>query len=101
MQIIARSTLRGFQDSFPDAKEQLERWFKICDQNHFSNFMELRQVFGSADMVGKCVIFNIKGNHYRLIVGVNFKGQRMYIKDFLPHAEYDKLDLKKDSRCAD
>jgi mRNA interferase HigB len=101
MNIIARSRLREFQDRFPDAKGQLERWFKICKQNDFSSFAELKRVIGSADMVGKCLIFNIKGNQYRLIVRVNFKGQRMYIKDFLPHAEYDKLDLKKDTKCAD
>jgi mRNA interferase HigB len=46
-------------------------------------------------MIGKLAIFNIKGNAYRLIARVEFKGQRIYIKEFLTHAEYNKEAWKK------
>ena len=58
-----------------------------------------KKTFGTADMVNRCVIFNICGGKYRLVVRVNFVGQRMWIKYLLPHNEYEKLDLKEDSKC--
>ena len=58
-----------------------------------------KKTFGTADMVNRCVIFNIGGGKYRLVVRVNFVGQRMWIKYLLPHNEYEKLDLKEDSKC--
>ena len=56
---------------------------------------EVRQSFPSADMVGDLAIFNIRGNNYRLIVRMVFRSQRIYIKEFLTHAEYDKERWKK------
>jgi len=49
----------------------------------------------ATDMVGVLAIFNIRGNRYRLIVRMSFRRQRMYIKEFLTHAEYDKGTWKK------
>ena len=46
-------------------------------------------------MVGRLAIFNVKCNHYRLIVRMEFRSQRIYIKEFLTHAEYDKGAWKK------
>lgn len=49
----------------------------------------------AADTIGKLAIFNVKGNSYRLTVRVEFAGQRIYVKEFLTHAEYDKGVWKK------
>jgi len=100
MHIIARPKLREFQEKFSDAAASLERWYTSCRENQFKNFPELKLTFKAADLVGKCVVFNIRGNKYRLLVRVNFRAGRMWIKDFLPHREYDKLNLKGDARCS-
>ena len=58
-----------------------------------------KQTFGTADIVSKCVVFNIGGGKYRLIVRTNFLGHRMWIKYILSHKEYEKLNLKEDPGC--
>lgn len=99
MYVIARKILLDFSNKYPGAKEPLARWWKICKKNNFSSFSELKKTFGTADMVGKCVIFNIGGGKYRLVTRVNFSGHRMWIKYILPHEEYDRLNLREDSKC--
>jgi len=46
--------------------------------------------FPSADAVGKYTVFNVKGNQFRLIAEVNFRGKRVYVRQVMTHAEYDK-----------
>jgi len=99
MHEIARKIIWKFSVAYPDAREPLDRWWVICRKNNFSSFTELKKTFGTADMVGRCVIFNIGGGKYRLIVRVNFAGCRMWIKYILPHKQYEKLNLKEDEKC--
>ena len=99
MYVIARKILLDFSNKYPDARKPLERWWTICRKNDFPSFIELTKTFGTADMVGRCVIFNIGGGKYRLIARVNFPGNRMWIKYLLPHEEYEKLNLKEDPKC--
>ncbi len=99
MPVIARKALIDFAVKYPDARLAIGRWWTICRKNTFSSFSDLKKTFGTADMVNRCVIFNIGGGKYRLVVRVNFAAQRMWIKYVLPHDEYEKLDLEEDSKC--
>ena len=99
MHVIARRTLLDFGVKYPDAREAIDRWWTICRKNSFSSFSDLKKTFGTADIVNKCVIFNLGGGKYRLVVRVNFATNRMWIKYVLPHDEYGKLNLKEDSKC--
>ena len=99
MHVISRKTLLDFSVKHPDANEPLTRWWTICKKNKFSSFTELKKTFSTADMVGRCVIFNIGGGKYRLVTRVNFTAARMWIKYILPHKEYEKLNLKEDEKC--
>lgn len=96
MRIIAKRTLQNFWERFPSAKQQLLSWYQIFDKNNFSNSNEIKSVFGSADFVGSNkVIFNICGNHFRLIVKINYETQIVYILFVGTHKEYDELkDIK-------
>jgi len=80
MHIIARKMLLDFSAKYPDAEKPLASWWAICKKNNFASFNDLKKIFGTADIVGKCVIFNIGGGKYRLIVRVNFSANRMWIK---------------------
>ena len=99
MHVIARRTLLDFWGKYPDARVSIDRWWTICKKNNFASFSELKKTFGTADMVGRCVVFNISGGKYRLVVRVNFAAHRIWIKYMLPHEEYEKLNLKEDSKC--
>ena len=99
MHVISRKTLLNFSIKHPDSDEPLKRWWTICKKNNFSSFTELKKTFGTADLVGRCVIFNIGGGKYRLVARVNFTAYRMWIKYVLTHKEYEKLNLKEDEKC--
>jgi len=99
MHVIARKILNEFSNSYPQSRKPLDSWWTICNKNSFFNFVELKKTFGTVDLIDNCLVFNIGGGKYRLVVRVNFSAQRMGIKYILRHEEYEKLDLKGDPRC--
>jgi mRNA interferase HigB len=99
MNVIARKKLIDFAAKYPDARNALERWWTICRKNSYSSFSDLKRTFGTADMVNRCIVFDIGGGKYRLVARVNFVGKRMWVKYLLTHEEYDKLNLKEDTKC--
>jgi mRNA interferase HigB len=95
MNIIVKRAVLYYIDKYPAAKTALLVWYNEFLQQEFTNFNELKKVYGNASIVaGSRVIFNIKGNSYRLIVSVNFKQSAAYIIWFGTHGEYDKIDTE-------
>jgi mRNA interferase HigB len=88
MRLISRRPLKQFWQKYPDAEAGLRHWIAV-ENAGWKNFANVRQVFGSADLVGKFVVFNIAGNKYRLIVVIHYDRQRCYIRHILTHKEYD------------
>ena len=93
--IIANRTLFAKTRKHSDALVAVQFWFDAARRAQWQSLEDVRRTFPATDMVGALAIFNIKGNHYRLIVRVNFLRQRIFIKKFLKHAEYDKGAWKK------
>ena len=79
----------------PDALTALQTWLETATNSDWHSLEGIRRSFPKTDMVGPLAIFNIRGNHYRLIVRLVFRAQTVYIKEFLTHAEYDKEHWKK------
>lgn len=95
MNIIARGTVSYYAEKYPAAKSALLTWYHEFLKSGFLNFNELKGTFGSASIVANNrVIFNIKGNDFRLIVSVNFKQSAAYIIWFGTHKEYDKINVE-------
>jgi len=92
MHVITRSRLVEFWDKHPNAETSLRLWYRLTSISPWQNFVELRQVLPSTDQVGKLTVFNIGGNNYRLIAFVDYKYQKVFIRNILTHAEYDKED---------
>ncbi len=97
MHIISKKKLKEFWEKHPEAKPNLQTWYKITKKARWTNFVDLRQVFPSADLVNNFTIFNISGNNYRLIALVDYQYQEIYIRYILTHAEYDKQNWKRDT----
>ena len=96
MRVIARKSLIGFGKKFPDAKSQLDVWYKIVTKEVWNNFSDIRKLYNSADLVkGHHVIFNIKGNQFRLEVKIAFKIKTVFIIWFGTHKEYDKRNKER------
>jgi mRNA interferase HigB len=97
MRLISIGKLRADAAKFPDVSRQIQDWYKIVTQAEWQNLEEVRENYRDAESVGKFTVFNIKGNDYRLIVGINYRKSRIYYKYFLTHAEYDKDKWKNDA----
>jgi len=90
MHIITHSRLLAFSETHPEAQAALDAWYRIMKKVKLTDFNELRRVFPSADLVGKCVVFNIGGNKIRLIAAIHYNRSRVYIRHLLTHAQYSK-----------
>ncbi len=95
MNIIVKRTIVYYINKYPQAKTPLLTWYNEFLKQEFNNFNELKTVYGNASIIANYrVIFNIKGNDYRLIVSVNFKQLAAYIIWFGTHKEYDKINVE-------
>jgi len=101
MHVITKTVLKQFWEKHPNAEIGLRSWYKITGQSHWQHLNDVRQSFSHADLVGQLIVFNISGNHYRLITKIVFPKGRVYIRAVLTHAEYDKNIWKKDSWFTD
>ena len=94
--IIARKTLLEYCKKYPEAKTSLLSWYHELEKSEFKSINELRRTFPDVSIIGdNRIIFNIKGNTYRLIVKVNYDYQMIWIRFIGTHAQYDKIDATK------
>ena len=95
MHVISHRKLKEFYESpgMEDSKVALERWYDITEKAIWHNLAEIKEDFPATDYVGnQHYVFNIKGNHYRLIVVVKFTIGRVFIRFVGTHTDYDKID---------
>jgi len=93
MRIIAKSTLRNFWNNHPAAEQALRAWYEEAKKAEWNRFQDIKKQFGTASIVGNDrVVFNFKGNNYRLVV--LFRRGKAFIRFVGTHKEYDKIDAK-------
>lgn len=93
--IIARKTLLEYCETYPKAANALMEWYHEMIRKNFTNFQELKHMYGNASLAGDDrVVFNIAGNKYRLVVRIVFEYKVIQIKWFGSHKEYDKIEVK-------
>ena len=90
MHVITRKRLNEFAERFPETNNALADWYALMKRNNFDSIAEVREVFASADKVGKLTIFNIGGNKVRLIAAIHYNRRKIYIRAVLTHKEYDE-----------
>lgn len=94
--MISKKKILDFVKIHPNARSSLESWYKIVQSTDFGSLNEIRAVFPSVDQVGKFTVFNIAGNHFRLIAAVHCNRGKIYIRHILTHAEYDRGKWKEE-----
>jgi len=93
MRIIARRTLRDFWERHPDAEQALRAWYADARRAQWNNPQDIRNTYVSASIIANNrVVFNIRGNTYRLIVAINYPLHIVYIRFIGTHADYDQID---------
>jgi mRNA interferase HigB len=96
MHVISRKTLLDYWQAHPDVKEPLKAWFKEAEHATWISFNDIKGRYRSADILpDDRVVFNIKGNHYRLVAKINYTKGIVYIRFIGTHVEYDRIDAVK------
>lgn len=101
VRIIARSTLINFIRQFEGSKDQrsvkaaLDAWFYEVKRAQWKNSAEVKASYANASIVGaERVVFNIKGNNYRLVTAIDYRRAIVFIKWLGTHQEYDQIDVR-------
>ncbi|QGM99932.1 type II toxin-antitoxin system HigB family toxin [Methylocystis parvus] len=102
MRIIARRTLREFVEKRAGHKDQpalkaaLDAWFDEVRKAHWTSAADVKGLYRTASVVtAERVVFNIKGNDYRLVVAIDYEKSIVWIKWIGSHADYDRIDVKE------
>jgi mRNA interferase HigB len=95
MRVISKIKLVDFWQAYPDAEQSLKSWYYEAEHAHWQKPEEVKQRYGSADILsGNRVVFNIKGNNYRLVVKIHYNTGVVYIRFIGTHAAYDRIDAE-------
>jgi mRNA interferase HigB len=93
MRVISRKTLKDFWEKHADAEQPLKSWFHEPRVAHWKSFTDIKARYRSADALpDNRVVFNIKGNTYRLVVHLHYNTGIVFIRFIGTHATYDKID---------
>lgn len=95
MRIIAKKPLRVFWERHADAEQALKAWYHDAKQANWKSPSDIRQTYVTASVLANNrVVFNIRGNSYRLIVAINYDFGVVYIRFIGTHQEYNRVDAE-------
>ena len=101
MRVISKARLLAFWQSESNAEGALRAWHSHVSHKSVAwhAWADVKSEFGSASLVGNCVVFNIGGNKYRLITRILYTSQKVFILRVMTHDEYDQDKWKGDCGC--
>ncbi len=99
MRVIKVPRVREYGHKHAQARQSLERWLELTKLAEWTSLADVRCTFRHADQVtvksGRTVVvFNIKGNDFRLVTAIHHNRGKVFVLRFLTHAEYTKNDWK-------
>jgi len=93
MRIIAKKILREFWKSHPDTEQVFKSWYTDVKVARWTKPADIKKEYAAASILkDNRVVFNIKGNQYRIVVKINYDYEIVYIRFVGTHAEYDKIN---------
>ena len=94
MRVFSYSTLRNFWAVHADAEAPLRIWYRQARQADWRSPADVRALHASASIIaGNRVVFNIKGNDYRLVVNIDYLRRTIFIRFIGTHSEYDRINV--------
>ncbi len=91
--IFAKSTLREYWEKHPDSEQYLKTWYDTALSSDWNNPNSVKQTYANASILKDSrIVFNIKGNSYRLVVKFNFMKKWIFIRFIGTHNEYDNIN---------
>ncbi len=96
MRVIALKALREFWEQHADAEQALRAWYHDVKKATWKTPTDIKAIYRNASFVANNrVVFNIKGNQYRLVVVIQYQHKVVYIRFVGTHEEYDHVDATK------
>ena len=96
MRIFTYKRLREFWERHPDVKQPLLAWYKDAEDADWDTPTAVKSRYPHASVIrNNRVVFNIKGNDYRLVVQINYPYRSVYVRFLGTHAEYDRVDAEE------
>jgi mRNA interferase HigB len=96
LRVIAKKVLKEFWQKHSDCEQQLKSWYQESTKANWKNSNDIKREYPTASFLpDNRVVFNIKGNHYRLIIKLNYEYQILWIRFIGTHAECDKINAQK------
>jgi len=93
MRVFVKRTLRNFWEKHPDSEEYLSKWYEAATKAEWRSPAEVKEVFCHASILKNSrIVFNIKGNTFRLVARFEFERQFIFIRFIGTHREYDRID---------
>ena len=96
MRVIAKKILREFWEKHSDCEQQLKSWYQEASNAEWTSPNEIKSEYPSASILSNNrIVFNIKGNNYRLIIKINYDYQIVWIRFIGTHSEYDRINANE------
>jgi len=96
LRVISRRALRECWEVHPDCEQQMKAWFREVSAASWMGPAQIRAAYPSASFLSdNRVVFNIRGNHYRIVVRINYAYGLVWIRFAGTHAEFDRIDATK------
>ena len=96
VRVIAKKTLVEYYEKNKEIKSQLEAWYREAKNAEWKNPQEIKKKYAPASIIGgNRVVFNIKGNKYRLVTKIDYQMKIVYIRFIGTHKEYDKINAEE------
>ena len=93
--IFAKSTLRNYWKRHPDSEQYLKTWYDIAMNSDWKTPNDVKQTYSNASILKDSrIVFNIKGNDYRLVAKFNYEKQWIFIRFIGTHKRYDKINAE-------
>lgn len=93
--IFSKSTLREFWETYPDSEQHLKTWYDTAMNSEWKTPNEVKQTYANASILKNSrIVFNVKGNAYRLVSKINYEKQWIFIRFIGTHSEYDEIDAE-------
>lgn len=99
MHIISRKPLRKFCEKHRDAEDDLNAWFKVVEKAEWKKWADVKQTYAKASQYKCCLIFNVCGNKYRLVVKHSPTWKDLFVVAVMTHREYDREKWKESCAC--
>jgi len=94
--VVAKRTIREFWEVHPNSKEYLQTWYETVKSASWGTPNEIKSFYATVSILKNSrVVFNIKGNDYRLVAKINYEKQWLFIRFIGTHQEYDKINANE------